>query len=556
MMRPPIQNRWRAPRPTPGGCVLFLVWVAAASGGLPGAARAQVFRVQAGTSSLYQAHGGSVYVHAPNYEAMLGVGDLDPFRVGVTVRTRYRSADVTLGDAVIPFHLPTDVFNGGHSFLGRGVGVGYQTEDVQAFAMGGVTSTGFSTPYNFGAEPDQPVGLCFLQGIVSPTVRVAARSLFSEKATTILGVDWNPRPYLAGALAGGMGSQAGYFATSMRYERERASVKAGFVRAGNQFHRVILPTPEGSEMDGPNVQVTVRPRPKLALSAAHNGYLQPSSAFGPSARGTVNQVLAGGTAGGVSMNAAFFQSEARGVGGTGVSFTAGREATAFLKLDASVMRSNPYSGPASTQWLASVHETISPKFALVQVGNFGAGNTNVSFGGSFTSNLVSASLDYQTIYVPFAARDAFRQALMLNVRVQTVGSLQANVSSYVDPDGNVKYTAYVSQYLYRGESASSAPAEQGIYGNVIRGVVSDENGNRVSGAALGVDGEVVYTDSQGSFLVRKKKAKEYDFEVRPAEFLAAGNWEVVHAPARVEAVPEASATDLVILVRRLPPASN
>jgi hypothetical protein len=556
MTRRHIQNRWRAPRPTPGGCVLFSVWIGLALGALPGAARAQVFRVQAGTSSLYQTRGGSVYVQASNDEAMLGVGDLDPFRVGVTVRTRYRSADVTLGDAVIPFRLPTDVFDAGHSFLGRGLGVGYQTEDVNVFALGGVTSTGFSTPYTFGAEPDHAVGLCFLQGIVSPTVRVSARSLFSEKATTILGVDWTPSSYLGGALAGGAGSQAGYFATSMHYERERASVKAGFVRAGNQFHRVILPTPEGSEMDGPNVQVTVRPQPKLTLSAAHNGYLQPSSAYGPSARGTVNQVLAGGTAGGVSMNAAFFQSEAPGAGGTGVSFTAGREATRLLKLGASVMRSNPYAGAASTQWLASVREEISPRFALVQVGNFGGGNTNVSFGGSYTSNLVAASVEYQTIYVPFAVRDQFRQALMLNLRVQTVGSMQANVSSYVDPDGNVKYTAYVSQYLYRGESAPSAPAEQGIYGNVIRGVVSDEGGSRVPGAAIVIDGDVAYTNSEGEFLVRKKKAKEYAFEVRPAEFLAPGTWEVVHAPAQVEAVPEAGATDVMVLVRRLPAASN
>jgi hypothetical protein len=516
---------------------------------------AQVFRVQAGASSLYQTQGASLYVRAAGYEGMIGVGNLDPFRVGITVHTRVRAADLTLGDANVPFHLPTDVFDAGHSFLGRGVGVGYQTEDVRLFVMGGTTTTGFSTPYTFGAMPEDPVGLVFLEGIVSPTVRVSARSLFSEKATSILGVDWNPASYLGGAVAGGAGSEAGYFATSMRYERDFASVKAGFVHAGDQFHRVILPQPEGSEMDGPNAQVTVRPMPKMSLTAAHNGYLQPSSPGQPSAHGTVNQLLAGGVAAGTTLNAAFFQSEVSGAGGTGVSFSAGRSVAPFLNLSAMVMRNRPRLGEATTQWVGNVREILSPRFELLQVVNTGEGNTSVSFGGSFTASRLSGGVDYQTIYVPFAVQNQFRQALMLHVRLQAVGNLQANLSSYISPDGDVKYTFYASQFLYRGES-SPAASEQGIYDNVIRGVVNDGAGNRVSGAALKVDGEIVYTDSQGSFLVRKRKAKEYDFEVLGTEFLTPGVYEVVHAPARVAAQPEASATDLFIVVRRVPADSK
>jgi len=549
------QRNQPAPRAIPRGRALLAGLLCLTLFGGAGRAEAQIFRLQAGASSLYQANGGSFYVRAANYEGWIGFGDLDPFRLGVTVRTRVRAADVTLGDAIVPFHLPTDVFDAGHSFLGRGLGVGYQTEDVRLFALGGTTSTGFSTPYTFGAVPNDPVGLCFLEGTVSPTLKVSARSLFSDKVTTILGMDWAPRKGLQGALAAGAGSQVGYFAASMSFDREWASVKAGYVLAGDQFHRVILPQAQGSEMDGPNVQVTVRPHERLTLTAGHNSYLQPSSLGRPAGHGTVNQFLASGRVTGTTLSGALFESETPGAGGTGASFMAGRDVTRFLNVNGTVIRSNPRYSEGTTTWIGNVREMLSPRISLVQVVNYSGGNTSVSFGGNFVSNMLSIGVDYQTIYVPFAVEDQFRQALMLTVRLQAIGNFQANVSSYVGPDGTVKYTAYGSQYLYGGGS-SPAQSEQGIHENMIRGVVTDEAGNRVYGAALRVDGEMVYTDSQGSFFVRKRKAKEYDLEVPVDDFIAKGRYEVIQAPARVAAAPEESATDVFIVVRRLPPSAN
>ena len=64
-------------------------------------------------------------------------------------------------------------------------------------------------------------------------------------------------------------------------------------------------------------------------------------------------------------------------------------------------------------------------------------NTTVSFGGGFTSNFVSVGAEYQTIYVPFATNEPFRQALMLTFRLQGIGNFQGSVGSYVGPDGTV-----------------------------------------------------------------------------------------------------------------------
>lgn len=523
-----------------------------------GRAEAQIFQLQAGSSTLYQAHGGSISVVADGYEGRIGLGDLHPFRLGASLHTRYRGSDLTFGDQTVPFHLPTDVLGTGYSFSGRGVGVGYEEDGVRLFAMGGTTSTGFSAPYVSVARSEDPIGLCFLESQVSRTVRVTSRSIFAARPTTILGAEWQPRNDLQAALAGGTGgagAETGYLAATSRFDREWITIQAGYVFAGDRFHRVITPQALSSELDRENVQVMVRPRPGFTLSAGRNRYLQPSVEGKPGVRGTVNQFLAGGTVAGTALNAAFFESETPGAGGTGVSISMGRQLTRFLNLNGSVLQSDPRRGDPSVTLLGNVRETVSPHLDLVQFVTHSEGNTTVSFGGNITSNRLSVGVEYQTIYVPFVREDQFRQALMVTFRLQALGNFQANVGSYVGPDGRVRYTASGSQYVYRGAAAPS-PQEAGLYNNVAHGVVSDENGDPVSGAALKVDGEVVYSNSEGTFFVRKSKAREYSLSVLTDEFLVAGRYEVLYAPSGVIAGPEESEPPIAIVVRRRPPGSN
>lgn len=517
---------------------------------LPAPARAQVFRLQAGSSTLYQAHGGSILVKADQYEAMLGIGDLDPFRVGASVRTRYRRADLGFGDAIVPFRLPTDVFAAGHSFLGRGVSVGYEADGVRLFTMGGTTSTGYWAPYTFGARPEEPVGLCFLEGTVSPKLKVSSRSLYSGEMTTILGFDWTPRRDLEAAIAGGVGSGDGYAAASAVYERPWITARAAYVLAGDDFRRVVVPQPQASEVDRENIEISLRPSPRLTLSVARNNYLQPASFGVANARGTVDQAIVSGVVERASLSAAVFYSETPGGGGRGLSFSAGRDVTRLLKLNGSILRSDPEHGPSSTMLVGNVRESVSPRLDLVQVVTHSAGNTTVSFGGNFLSNRFKIGVEYQTIYVPFANEDPFRQALNFHVTLQALGDFQANVGSYVGPDGRVRYTAYGSQYLYRGETSGGAK-EVGLLPNVVRGVVRDEGGKPVSGAAVRVDKEIVFTDSRGSFFVRVKKERDYPVEVPLEEFLTPGRYEVVEAPEHAHAAPDAEAEEITIVVRRV-----
>jgi hypothetical protein len=555
MTRPHEHRRVHAPRAGARGIALspvalaVLLQAALLGGAAP--AEAQIFHVQAGTSTLYQAHGGSLYVRADRYETWIGIADLDPLRVGAKVRTRAAGAEWTVGDETVPFQLPTDVLQSGQSFLARGIGVRYEENGTRVTALGGATSVQSATPYSFWAKGVDPVGLVFLEAPVGPRARVTSRSLYSGAMTTILGVDWKAAPGLETALAGGAGAEEGYFAWSGRYEGTWMSGKAAYIVSGDEFRRVVTPQPGASEMDRENVEITVRPTAGLVLGASRNNYRQAGGSVA-GMRGTVNQFLASGQVGKAQLGGALFLSRAPGAGGTGLSFTVGREVIPHLRMTGSWLYSDPLHGAPSRTLVVTARETVSPRFELNQVLTHTGANTTVSFGGGFTSNLVSVGAEYQTIYVPFATNEPFRQALMLTFRLQGIGNFQGSVGSYVGPDGTVRYTAQGSQYLYKG-GAAPPQASFGIHEHVIRGVVTDQHGVPVKGAALRIGDDVAFTDSRGTFFVRMKKERAYPVEVLVEEFLVPGRYEVVSAPGQAVALPEDRPGEISIVVRRAPP---
>ncbi|HET9251319.1 MAG TPA: hypothetical protein VFP58_04310, partial [Candidatus Eisenbacteria bacterium] len=524
--------------------------VAAVLGASAAPARAQVFHVQAGTSTLYQAHGASLYIRSDRYESWIGLADLDPLRVGAKVRTHLAGADWTLGDESVPFQLPTDILQPGQSILARGLGMQVERDGTRVTAFGGATSVVSASPYSFWAKGVDPVGLVFFEAPSGPKTRVTSRTLYSGAMTTILGLDWKATPKLDTAWAAGAGAEDGYFAWSGRYEASRVSAKAAYVVSGEEFRRVLTPQPGAAEMDRENVEVTVRAAPGLIVGAARNTYRQ-AGGVESGRRGTVNQFLVNAQVRRTQLGGALFASRAPGAGGTGVSVTLGREVIPHVRMTGSWLYSDPTQGKPSSTVVLHSRETLSPRFELSQVLTHTGGNTTVSFGGGFTSNMISVGAEYQTVYLPFAATDAFRQALMLTVRFQGLGNFQGTLGSYVGPDGQVRYTAQGSQYLYRG-AAAPPQTSFGIHDFVIRGTVTDEEGAPVKGAALRIGEEIVFTDSRGSFFVRMKKERPYAVQVLVDEFLVSGRFEVVNAPDQAVAGPEDAPGEITVVVRRIP----
>jgi len=514
-------------------------------------ASAQVIRLEAGSSSMYRADGGSIYVQGRTYEGWLGLAALNPVRVGGALRTRVRGADLSLGDEIVLLHLPTDYFDSGRLLFTRGVAVGVRRGSTAVRVRGGVTSTVYSAPYFSTGSSDDALGMIEAETRLAPPLVLSLRDIVSRRQTHLLGLAWTPDGPLHAAITGGVGAGDRYAAAGFTYERSWLSVRAAYVEAGDRFHRVLTPQPEGSESDRENALVTVRPTRWISLSAGRNNYLQPAAAGQPVLRGTVDQLFASGTVAGTALHGAYYTSRTPGGGGTGASFNAGRDLIFRSRLEGGVYRSDPRHGAATTTFLGTLRENLSQRLQTIQTVTRTGRHTTASFGGSFLSNPVTVGVEYQTIFLPFGRQTLFDQALMLTLKLQPWGDLQAHVSSYVGPDGRVRYTAYGNQYLYRAEAAPQSSAS--LLRDLVRGRVLDEQGQPFAGAALRIGGQLVFTDSRGSFFVRFAKEGVQTLEVAFDQFMVPGVFETVEAPAMVRAVDETAAEETIVRIRRVRP---
>jgi hypothetical protein len=481
----------------------------------------------------------------------VGVGSLNGWRAGAFLRTQVRDATLTLGDDVIPFRLPTDIFDTSHYLMGRGVGLARSWGTTKVFGFVGATSVEMGTPFFRAAEAQKGAGLLFLERQITPSLRVFSRNVFSGRQSSINGIECQIRPGLRGAMAGGLGSNRGYLASSLTYDREWITVKAAYIRADERFRRITVQQPLSSEVDRENVLVTLRPKPYVSFTAGRQNFLQPLSDGRAAIRGSVNQYLATLAVARFNLSAASFDSHVLGARSTGASFSAGRNLFDRVHVSGNWLWNRPAHGRVLTSLLATFREVISPRLSLLQLVNNSQGRTSISYGGEFVSNRVTIGVEYQTLYIPFLTGGQFKQAVVLNLHLRPFGNYQFNAGSYVAPDGTVRYTAYGGTFLYHGKlGGANAPSSITLYKYIVRGRVVDEAGRAVRGAALRVDGEVVFSDSSGEFFVRKKRAATYTLEVLPDQFLVPGRFGVVSAPRQVATAPDELANEVTIVVRR------
>lgn len=539
-----------------GGLVVLLASLGAAaamSAALPRGASAQVFQIQGGTSSQYHATGGTLNVRGAGYDGWIGLGDLESFRVGALVRKDYRGGVASAGDQAISFGLPTDIFQSPHSFYGRGVGYEREIGDVKLRAVAGTTATVYGSPFFTGARSERGAGVLFLDHEVSPTVRVMTRSIFSNRQTVISGLEWKVADDMTAGFAAGGGAGEPYAAGCARLERPWITARAAWTASADAFRRVIAPQASESEMERENVDVKVRPVKGLVLQAGRYHFLQPETDDAPAYRGRVHQAVVSATALGAITTVGLYDSRATTTGNRGISVGLSAPLIHGVSGSANFFHAEERAGQQFNTVVGNLRQALSTHVDLTQTVTNTKGNTTFSVGGGYVGSRFSVGAEWQTVYVPFAEGNPFQQALMLTARVFAFGNFTANLGSYVAPDGKVKYTLAGNQYLYRGVEGTPAEAKQSFSDHMVQGIVTDEKGDPVRGAAIRVDGDLAYTDSDGYFFVRKPKGRMCAIEVALKEFLTPLPYTVVSAPETLEPQPEGTGSGAMIVVRPVVP---
>ena len=518
---------------------------------------AQIFHPQAGSSSLFNAHGGSVEFQAPGYSGSLGAGVVDGRLVfGEVLRTQFHGYGLTAGDDVLPFNLPTDVFVADHYFFGKGLGIAKKSGRMDFVVFGGATSLALGAPYFSAARAEQPFGLFFAQFQQSPQLRFLIRTIASEKQTVIVGMEWSPRKWLSYSFSGGRGADSPYLANAVVIEREKLTFKAAYISADQTFQRIgTQSTPLVSEPIKDNFYLGLRPLPNFSFSLSRQNVLSPVTSDQPSLEGTIHQLGANTILYGVRLSANLYQSRVSAKDTVGYAFSAERALGGKLEAGFDFYKSKSRGDFANQSMTAHLREAIAQSFSLTEYVTRSGGQTALNIGGEFLlSNRFSISLSHETAYLPFRATTGggpFTHVYNLSLQFRPFGNLQLAANTNVAPDGTIRYTTSAGDYLYRSSGLeSNGMLSLKIAKYVVLGKVVDAAGAPLAGVALQADGQMVFSNREGEFLVRFPKRRKVNFKVSLDDFLTATPYTIIAAPTNAETALEEQAIPLTVVLQR------
>ncbi|MCI0433477.1 MAG: carboxypeptidase-like regulatory domain-containing protein [Gemmatimonadetes bacterium] len=522
--------------------------------------QAQVFRVQAGASSLQRAAGTTVHFWSRGTEGWVAAGASHGAGFGGYLRTTavgLRNAAIELGDIDLSLRMPTDILGAAPYLPARGIGVSYKGPEISWRVYGGATAEGLATAYYRAARLDRPVAYVEVDARVTSVLALVSRTALSNRKTSLHGLRWTPLPGVEAGLAGGVGGSESYFAASLALDAERVTLRGSFIEAGSGFRRQVARTAELAEADRENVTIALRPVRGLAVTLGRQNFRAPphaASGQGPEAgppRSTINHasvsVRAGRWRGAISgYYAPIGAGRSRGV--SAMLGATGR----WLDSEVGLLESDPANGASSTILMATLRERLSPRLEFLQVISGGDGPASVSFGGKLLTNPVRASVEYRTIFLPVAEGWTFRNAMLLSLELQPFGNLRVTAGTQLLPDGSVHQSIQAGTFLYAGDSRPprGEPANR-IPPYIIRGQVLDESGAGVAGAAVRLGEELVFSDTRGQFFVRSDRNRAHTVEVLPDEFTMRGRFVVVDAPDHATPAPPGQETPITIVVRKV-----
>ena len=550
-------------RPTPrkwvAAVALLSVGVATAS-----AAAQQVLQVEGGGNSFTGAYGGRLHLWGPRYEGWIGAGYAGDLRLAGFLKTGWGRDSLRLGFDAYNLALPTDLWAGSPYLVTQGAAWQHTSPRVKVLAFGGVAGVGVSAPFVNTSQSEKPIGALRVETTLSPTVTAQTLVVAARRQSLLQSVAWRwPGSYGHAALTAGTGSNRPFAALVWRLDHEQVEVSAGYTLVDLAFRRADAPLPTASELRRENLLVTIRPFRQTQLTVGRRNFFVANDTTA-TVRYALNQASVGAAVAGWRVHGGVFDSRSE-LGHVVSTFSGlGRDLGTRAAADLQFTESRPAGGDVSRMLTLGLREDLRHDLSLSQYLTHSAGTWSGSFGGTLRRGFTNIALSYQTLYVPTRRPDPFVRALTLELRLQ-LGSYSTSLSTTVDPSGNVSYNASGGTYLYLGQPAlglGGQPFVIRIQRYIIRGLVVDESGSPIEGAAIDVGGDVVLTNSRGEFFVRVGRRQARPLRILLEEFLAAGPFEIVSTPASVEPADEDTALPLKIVLRRIvtlprmPPASS
>lgn len=521
----------------------------------PARGRAQVFQLSGGGSSLFAGYGGLLNVWGHGYEASLGIGYLDGIKVGVAGRRLIGGRDtLRLGNDLLPMTFDTDVFGLGTALFAQGASIQRRRGRTQAWVFTGTSASALAAPYFGSQRPMHAMGWARLRHDVSRVLSVSGHAVATDRQTLMGSARWQPRRGVTGSTTLGLGSNVPYAAVALDVTRPTLDLKATVAGMGQGFRRASGPMPLQTELERENALITWKPIEGWSLGVGRQHFRQDSSFAGIPQRASLTQLLATGRVAGVAFSGGWLHSEAGRVPNVSSYFTGKRDMTSWLQGEFYLLRVWEPRISRNTTPVVLLRETLSSRLSLLQAITRDAGRTNVSLGGTLGAGLSSISVDYQVAHSPYLSANPFVHSMGVNAKLHVRG-VNLAIGSFVTPDGRVHYSAQGNTFMYRG---TEGPATGGsrVDAFVANGRVVDSAGVAIAGAAIEIGGDLLYTDSQGRFFVRRPTGRALSLRVVLDDFLVPGTFEVVTAPADVRPARDERGSAIVIVLRRLAPRTG
>jgi hypothetical protein len=550
---------------TPRTVVLTVLLLGASYSPLHG----QIIEVSGGASTLYSAEGGSIHLHGRSTDVLFGAGwTQGGFAAGGSATRRLANGgSLTAGQQELHMDLPTDVFDTAHTFFGVGLGAEHRFGDTGMLTtFAGALSLESGTPLfrttsfgklsQYGQWKSHVTSNCDVTAIVvSGIYKTGLGSLQCKRGRS-----------LRVALSAGVGGGSPYLAISAIVDRQRFKLRSSYVYADSKFQRGNNPYQPTPEPIRENVSAEYHLTHSLSVTGMHTNYLTPpsiSQGDQDTALLTVAQksnidsvgIQMQGSRAGLSIMALHSNAQSIAlspvVNNSNWAFTGSfRYNLGRFQWNESLLHSAAADQNRSTVLLNTLAVDLTSHLRVSEGVNVTQNGLTYSHGGALLTRFSSFQVDYQFFYLPTRPDKPFQQAMLFSAELYLPGELSLRASSSVSPTGAPLYSFQVGHFFAGHDSTHSPVMNGGMGSSIVHGQVIDKAGHGVDGAVLLIGTERVYTDSDGYFMFRERRAKAHPFRVLTDEFLSPGRFQVISSQDVVRSATESQSPDIKIVVEQ------